>query len=176
MLIFSQLVRCIVLELLLTNKLKNKSKLKQYIVMKTVNKNNIWFPGLWDNLLFDNKLDVFNNNYETFSIPAVNIIENFPNFVVELAVPGLKKEDFTIEVEEDTLKIASKKVEEKKEESNDSQFRRREFNYQTFERSFKLPENIKVEDIQANYENGILRVTLPKMEEKKALKKMVEIS
>ncbi|QQX75626.1 MULTISPECIES: Hsp20/alpha crystallin family protein [Aequorivita] len=144
--------------------------------MKTVNKNNIWFPGLWDNLLFDNKLDVFNNNYETFSIPAVNIIENFPNFVVELAVPGLKKEDFTIEVEEDTLKIASKKVEEKKEESNDSQFRRREFNYQTFERSFKLPENIKVEDIQANYENGILRVTLPKMEEKKALKKMVEIS
>ena len=175
MLIFSQLVRCILLELLLTNKFKNKSKLKQYIVMKTVNKNSIWFPGLLDNLLFDNKLDVFNNNYETFSIPAVNIIENFPNFVVELAVPGLKKEDFTIEVEEDTLKIASKKGEEK-EESNDSQFRRREFNYQTFERSFKLPENIKVEDIQANYENGILRVTLPTMVEKKALKKMVEIS
>tara|TARA_R110000822_G_scaffold309011_1_gene437742 strand:+ start:48 stop:482 length:435 start_codon:yes stop_codon:yes gene_type:complete len=144
--------------------------------MKTVNKNSIWLPGLLDNLLFDNKLDVFNNNYETFSIPAVNITENFPNFVVELAVPGLKKEDFTIEVEEDTLKIASKKVEEKKEESSSSQIRRREFNFQSFERSFKLPENIKTEDIQANYENGILRVTLPKMEEKKALKKMVEIS
>ncbi|HNP67418.1 MAG TPA: Hsp20/alpha crystallin family protein [Aequorivita sp.] len=144
--------------------------------MKTVNKNSIWLPGLLDNLLFDNKLDVFNNNYETFSIPAVNITENFPNFVVELAVPGLKKEDFTIEVEEDTLKIASKKVEEKKEESSNSQIRRREFNFQSFERSFKLPENIKTEDIQANYENGILRVTLPKMEEKKALKKMVEIS
>ncbi|MBG44075.1 MAG: hypothetical protein CL530_08905 [Aequorivita sp.] len=143
--------------------------------MKTVNKNSIWLPGLLDNLLFDNKLDVFNNNYETFSIPAVNIIENFPNFVVELAVPGLQKEDFTIEVEEDTLKIASKKVEEKKDENSDSQVRRREFNYQSFERSFKLPENIKTEDIQANYENGILKITLPK-EEKKALKKMVEIS
>lgn len=142
--------------------------------MKTVNKNSVWLPGLLDNLFFENRLDAL-NNYETFSIPAINIIENFPNFVVELAAPGLQKEDFTIEVEEDTLKIASKKVEEKKEET-DSQFKRREFNYKSFERSFKLPENIKTEDIQANYENGVLRVTLPKMEEKKALKKMVEIS
>ncbi|MAB56282.1 MAG: hypothetical protein CL524_01905 [Aequorivita sp.] len=143
--------------------------------MKTVNKNSIWLPGLLDNQLFDNKLDVLNNNYETFSIPAVNIIENFPNFVVELAVPGLQKEDFSIEVEEDTLKISSKKAKEQTEENNDSRFRKREFNYQSFERSFKLPENIKTEDIQANYENGILKITLPK-EEKKALKKMVEIS
>ena len=143
--------------------------------MKTVNKNSIWLPGLLDNLLFDNKLDVLNNNYETFSIPAVNIIENFPNFVVELAVPGLQKEDFSIEVEEDTLKISSKKAKEQTEENNDSRFRKREFNYQSFERSFKLPENIKTEDIQANYENGILKITLPK-EEKKALKKMVEMS
>jgi len=142
--------------------------------MKTVNKNSIWLPGLLDNLFLENRVDAL-NNYETFSIPAVNIIENFPNFVVELAVPGLEKENFTIEVEEDTLKIASKKVEEKIEET-DSRFRRREFNFKSFERSFKLPENIKTEDIQANYENGILRVTLPKMEEKKALKKMVEIS
>ncbi|SRX75637.1 Hsp20/alpha crystallin family protein [Aequorivita antarctica] len=144
--------------------------------MKTVNKNSIWLPGLLDNFLFDNKLDVFNHNYETFSIPTVNIIENLPSFVVELAAPGLQKEDFTIEVEEDTLKIASKKAEVKKEETGDSHYRRREFNYKSFERSFKLPEYIKTEDIQANYENGILRVTLPKMEEKKALKKMVEIS
>ena len=144
--------------------------------MKTVNKNSIWLPGLLDSFLFDNKLDVLHNNYETFSIPAVNIIENLPNFVVELAAPGLQKEDFTIEVEEDTLKIASTKVEEKKEENDDSRFRTREFNYTSFERSFKLPENIQVDNIQANYENGILKVTLPKMEEKKALKKMVEIS
>lgn len=142
--------------------------------MKTVNKNSIWLPGLLDNLILENRLDTL-NNYETFSTPAVNIIENFPNFVVELAVPGLAKENFTVEVEEDTLKIASKQVEEKKDET-DSHFRRREFNYKNFERSFKIPENIKTEEIQANYENGVLRVTLPKMEEKKAFKKMVEIS
>lgn len=142
--------------------------------MKTVNKNSIWLPGILDNLFLENRLDAL-NNYETFSTPAINIIENFPNFVVELAAPGLQKEDFTIEVEEDTLKIASKKVEEKKEEV-DARFKRREFNYKSFNRSFKLPENIKTEDIQANYENGVLRVTLPKMEEKKAFKKMVEIS
>lgn len=142
--------------------------------MKTVNKNSIWLPGLLDNLFMENRIDAL-NNYETFSIPAINIIENLPNFVVELAAPGLQKEDFTIEVEEGTLKIASK-IEEKKEESNDSNFKRREFNYKSFERTFKFPEDIKVEDIQANYENGILRVTLPKMEEKKALKRMVEIS
>ncbi len=148
--------------------------------MKTVNKNSIWLPGLLDNLFLENQLDAL-NNYETFSIPAINIIENLPNFVVELAAPGLKKEDFTIEVEEDTLKIASKRVEEKKsqekkEEISDSRFIKREFDYKSFERSFKLPENIQIEDVQANYENGVLRVTLPKMEEKKVLKKMVEIS
>ncbi len=143
--------------------------------MKTVNKNNVWLPELLENLFFENRLDAL-NNYETFSIPAVNIIENLPNFVVELAAPGLEKKDFTIEIEEDTLKIASKKVEEKKQESNDSKFLKREFNYSSFERNFKLPENIQAENIEANYENGVLRVTLPKMEEKKVLKKMVEIS
>lgn len=143
--------------------------------MKTINRNGVWLPSLLDNLFLDSKLDAL-NNYETFSIPAVNILENLPNFVVELAVPGLNKEDFSIEVEEDTLKIASKKVEEKKEESTEPLYKRKEFNYKSFTRSFKLPENIKTEEIQANYENGVLRVTLPKMEEKKAFKKMVEIS
>lgn len=142
--------------------------------MKTVNKNSIWLPGILDNLIIENRLDAL-NNYETFSTPAINIIENFPNFVVELAAPGLQKDNFSIEVEEDRLKISTKKVSEK-EEKDTSKFVKREFNYKTFKRSFKLPENIKIEDIQATYENGILRVNLPKMEEKKALKKMVEIS
>lgn len=144
--------------------------------MKTVNKNSIWLPGILDNFIFENKLDAFNHNYEIFSIPAINIIENLPNFVVELAAPGLRKTDFNIEVEEDRLIISSKKVEENTEENKDFHFIKREFNYQSFERSFMLPENINTEDIQANYENGVLRVTLPKMEEKKAFKKMVEIS
>ncbi len=143
--------------------------------MKTVNRNSIWLPSILDNLFLDNRVDAL-NNYETFSIPAINIVENLPNFVIELAAPGLQKENFTIEAEDDTLTIAAKKVVEKNEESSDSKFMKREFNYSSFERNFKLPENIKTEEIQASYENGILRVTLPKVEEKKVLKKMVEIS
>lgn len=142
--------------------------------MKTVSKNSIWLPALFEDLFLDNKIDAL-NNYETFSIPAVNIIENLTKFAIEIAAPGLKKEDFSIEVEEDTLKISSKRASEK-EEDTDSTFRKREFNYESFERSFKLPENIEIDNIQANYEDGVLKVTLPKMEEKKALKKMVEIS
>src|SRR5690606_32732412 len=147
--------------------------------MKTVNNNNMWLPNLLDNIFLENRLDRL-NNYETFSNPAVNIIENLSNFVIELAAPGLHKENFSIEVEEDTLKIAYKKVKESQEQEqkndNSVQYKRREFNFGSFEKSFKLPENVKVEDILANYEDGVLKVTLPKMEEKKVLKRMVEIS
>lgn len=141
--------------------------------MKTVNNNSIWIPALFEDLFTQNKLDSF-NNYEIFSTPAVNIIESLSNFVVELAAPGFDKKDFQIEVEEDTLMISSKK--ESVEEKEDSQFVKREFNYESFERSFKLPEDIQTDEILANYENGVLRVTLPKMEKKKELKRMVEIS
>ena len=147
--------------------------------MKTVNNNNMWLPNLLDNIFLENRLDRL-NNYETFSNPAVNIIENLSNFVIELAAPGLHKENFSIEVEEDTLKIAYKEVKEsqEQEQKNDNavQYKRREFNFGSFEKSFKLPENVRVEDILANYEDGVLKVTLPKMEEKKVLKRMVEIS
>ncbi|WP_313114544.1 Hsp20/alpha crystallin family protein [Aequorivita sediminis] len=147
--------------------------------MKTVNNNNMWLPNLLDNIFLENRLDRL-NNYETFSNPAVNIIENLSNFVVELASPGLHKENFSIEVEEDTLKIGYKEVKEsqEREQKNDNavQYKRREFYFGSFEKSFKLPENVKVEDILANYEDGVLIVTLPKMEEKKVLKRMVEIS
>lgn len=149
--------------------------------MKTVNRDNVWFPSIFENLLFDNKLDVLDvpKNWETFSNPAVNIIENLPSFVIELAAPGMHKENFSIEVEKDTLKISAKSVLDEKtdsKENEDSQFRVREFNYKEFTRSFKLPENINAEDIHANYTNGILSITVPKVEEKKELKKMVEIS
>lgn len=145
--------------------------------MKTVNRDNIWFPSILEDLFFENKIDV-PNKFKTFSTPAVNISENLSNFVIEVAAPGLKKEDFSIEIEEETLKISAKQAseQEKKDESDDSQYQKREFNYEEFSRSFKLPENIKSEDIEATYNEGILKVSLPKMEEKKALKRMVEIS
>ncbi len=144
--------------------------------MRTIKRNLDWFPSLLENLIVENKLDAF--NYETFSNPAVNIKDNFTNFVVELAVPGFKKDDFSIEVKEDTLKIASKAVSDDESGSNEetTKFTRREFNFKQFERTFKLPESVNVDDILANYESGILHIILPKKEEKKQLKRMVEIS
>lgn len=153
--------------------------------MKTVN-NNVWLPQLWESLFFDSKIDLPNNS-ERFNVPAVNIVENSDNFVLELAAPGLEKENFSIEVEKDVLKISAEQVsdevstnldensEENKEADVQVKFRKREFNFSKFTRSFKLPETINSDEIQANYINGVLKITLPKVEEK-VLKKMVEIS
>jgi len=145
--------------------------------MKTMNKENLWLPAILEDIFFDNKIDV-PNKFKTFSIPAVNISENLINFAVELAAPGLKKEDFSIEIDEETLTVSVKQASEaeEKEENNDSRYQRREFNYREFKRSFKMPENVKSEDVKATYTDGILKITLPKKEEEKALKRMVEIS
>lgn len=143
--------------------------------MKTVRKNNLWLPALFDDLFLDNRLDVM-NNYETFNVPALNIIENSTTFVIEIAAPGFDKKDFEIEVQEDMLKISSKKTVETEEKNDGSRYIKREFNYRKFEQSFKLPKEVRKDEILANYESGVLKITLPKMEQENAFKKMVEIS
>ena len=144
--------------------------------MKVVKRNNPWFPSIFDDFFTLNSLDV--PNYENFSMPAVNIQENLTNFVVELAAPGLKKEEFAIEVEENVLKISSEKSvsDQQTSEENGTKYTRKEFSFSNFSRSFTLPETIEVEAIEASYEDGVLKINLPKKAEEKALKKMVEIS
>jgi HSP20 family protein len=118
-----------------------------------------------------------NKHYETFSKPAVNIRENFSNFALELAVPGMGKEDFSIELEKDVLTINAKKSSTQETELEQGEkYTRVEFNYGEFSRSFRLPESVEQKEIQANYENGILSITLPKKEAEKDIKRMVEIS
>ena len=141
--------------------------------MKIVNRNTGWLPSILDDLLVENRLDV--SNYENFSTPKVNISENFTNFVVALAVPGHRKEDFQIEVEEKTLKVSVINATEEQTEEN-TKYTLKEFNSTNFSRSFKLPKTVNTEDINASYTNGILEITLPKFEEEKQLKRMVEIS
>lgn len=143
--------------------------------MKLVNKNSM-FPLLWDSLFTENRLDV--NNYETFNIPLVNIKENTSNFVLEVLVPGFKKEDIIIEVEENVLNLTSREAKEVEsiENSNENTYRKQEFTLQPIKRSFKLSESINQELIKAKFENGILFIDLPKKEEVKVHKKMVEIS
>lgn len=108
------------------------------------------------------------------TIPAVNVKETEKEFLLEVAAPGMKKDDFKLEVKEGMLYISAEtKMEKEEKEEN---FTRREFSYTTFSRSFWLPENVKSTDIKAAYKDGILNITLPKIKvEKKAPAKLIEI-
>jgi HSP20 family protein len=95
-------------------------------------------------------------------IPSVNILENDKDFKIEMAAPGLDKKDFKIEVEKGILSISvEKKMESKEEKEN---YTRKEYSFQSFNRTFRLPENSIPDKVDAKYENGILRLTLPKKE------------
>jgi len=97
------------------------------------------------------------------NVPAVNITEQKDNYLVSLAVPGMKKEDFKIDVDGNMLTISSEKQESKEEQ--DKKFTRREYSYSSFSRSFTLPEEINKEKIEARYEDGVLKISLPRKEE-----------
>lgn len=101
------------------------------------------------------------------TVPPVNIIENENNYVLSLAVPGLKKEDFKIALDGLILTI-SNETEENREEVEEK-FSRREYNFYSFSRSFTLPEDVKPELIEAKYENGLLMIMLPRKEEVKQM-------
>lgn len=99
---------------------------------------------------------------EHMEVPLVNVVEHAKEFVIEMAAPGKKRDDFKVEVEDGYLKISSEKEEEKEE--NKPNFRRKEFSYDFFSRSLLLPKNSQPENLTAKYENGILRLHLPKKE------------
>ncbi len=107
-------------------------------------------------------------------IPAVNIKEEKDKFTLEMAAPGMKKDDFQINLDNYQLTISSEKKEEKKEK--DDNYTRREFVYSSFSRSFTLPKSIDIEKIKADYKNGILSILLPKKEEEAKLTKQIKIS
>ena len=108
-------------------------------------------------------------------VPSVNIKEKEAAFEVELAAPGMDKKDFKIQLDDNTLTISAEKQEERNEETE--KFTRREFRYDSFMRSFELPNTVNADSIDARYQNGILRLTLPKKEEaKQKSKKQIAIS
>lgn len=108
--------------------------------------------------------------------PRVNIIEHINNFEIELAAPGLKKSDFNISLENNSLKISVSKKEEQSEDTENRKYRRREYSFVSFERSFFLPEGVDATKIDATYEDGILSICLPKVEIKKPESKTITIS
>jgi HSP20 family protein len=118
-----------------------------------------------------------NNNYSTTlsTLPSVNIKEDPQNFEVEVAAPGMEKQDFQITLEGNLLTISSSK--KNQTEEKDDSYTRREFSYQSFQRSFELAKDVVDEDrIEAKYENGVLRLTIPKTEDaKKQAPRLIEI-
>jgi HSP20 family protein len=116
--------------------------------------------------LFNDYFDgMLTSDFRRTSTPAVNIIENDENFTLEIAAPGLKKEDFKINVDNDLLTISAERKNELNEKN--SRYTRKEFSYISFSRSFNLPEMVNADSINANYENGVMTLTLPKKEESK---------
>lgn len=135
------------------------------------------FPVVFDKLLQDfvntGFSELTKNNFAT-TRPAANVKETESGFQIDLAIPGLKKEDIDINIDELLLTISGKTTSE--EEVKEEKYTRQEFNYTAFSRSFTLNENIDIDNISAAHNNGVLSVILPKKEEVKQEKKVIEIA
>lgn len=141
--------------------------------MNLIRKQNPFFPSLVDEL-FNQERRVRTSSISS-TTPAVNIIEKDIQFMIELAAPGKKKEDFEIEIEDGILSISSSNKEDNTSEKET--FTRQEFSYNSFRRSFTIPESVDVSSIEATYNEGVLLIKLLKLEE--ALpqpKKLITIS
>lgn len=122
------------------------------------NNNNV-FPSLINEFFNDD----FGMNFinRSHSVPSVNSLENNDSFEIDLAVPGMKKEDFSIELNDKVLVISS----ESSNNIENDKMRLNEFNFSSFQRSFSVPDSVDQDKIKANYKNGILKIKLPKRKE-----------
>ena len=136
-----------------------------------INKNQPSFNSLFDG--FFNDFPAAAGKDWNAAVPPVNVTETPEAYHLELSVPGKNKEDFKVNIENGLLTISFEKKEEVKNEGVKSI--RKEFSYQSFKRSFSLDEKIDAENIQAKYENGLLKFSLPKKEQIKAATKQIEI-
>ena len=127
---------------------------------------------------FFNADNFFDNNWlRNFDkeFPAVNIAENEQNYSLEVIVPGFKKEDFQVKVDDDILTISAETKSENNEEDKKKEYTRREYNFRSFTRSFRLPDNVKDDDINASYKDGVLHLSLPKSETQVKATKQISI-
>lgn len=127
------------------------------------------FPSLFNRFFEGDMMDWSNTNFAgtNSTLPAVNIRENSDEYLIEVAAPGMSKDQFKLNYDNGRLTISSEKKEEKTNKS-DEKYTRREFSYMSFQRSFTIPENVVSGDkIKASYTDGILRIEIPKREEVK---------
>jgi len=125
--------------------------------------NRSYVPAYWDDFFNDNFFNQLNSKNSNENRPAVNVAENDGGYTIEVAAPGIDRKAFNLEIENDVLTISTEKKDSKEEQKQN--YLRREFNYQSFKRSFQLPETIDQEQINASHDAGILTLILPKKEE-----------
>ena len=141
--------------------------------MMPVRRTQSWLPSIFNDF-FDNDWMVKANA----TAPAINVLETEKEYKVELAAPGMTKDDFNVRIDEDNnLVMSMEKKTENKEEKKDGRYLRREFSYSKFQQTMILPDNVDKEKIAAQVENGVLNINLPKFsaEEKQKNKKSIEV-
>ena len=135
---------------------------------KAMTKQGSSWPALfdtgWMDKFFNAPIDGFFNLGKVMNVPAVNVSETAKDYKLVMAVPGMEKKDFKLDCDDDLLTISAEKEIDQKEEHG--RFNRREYNYNSWSRSFTLPENCNAGGIQAEYLNGELKITIPKKEVK----------
>jgi HSP20 family protein len=130
-----------------------------------IKRNGFTFPSMVNDLLDTNDMNFgsdFLNWPVTKNMPSVNVTENPKEYKIDVAAPGLERKDFKVEEENGTLYISTEKQEENEEKTKN--WIRKEFSFNQFVRSFQLPENVVSDKIDAKYENGVLKIVLPKKE------------
>lgn len=143
--------------------------------MTLVKVNNRPFGNLFNDLLNDFPVAARSFGQELFAFPQTNIHETPEAYHLELSAPGRSKEDFKIQVEQGLLTVSFEKKEETTK-TDEYKTIRREFEYKSFKRSFSVDDKIDVDGIQAKYENGVLKLLLPKKEESKPSTKQINIA
>jgi HSP20 family protein len=147
--------------------------------MSTLTKSSSNRGGLWQNPIdrfFRNDfMDLLSKDVQ-LTVPSINISEGKNNYKIEMAAPGLKKDDINIDVDGGMITISCEKESEStngngKNSDNENTYTRREYNYSSFSRSFTIPDNANTEKMSAKYSDGILHLTIPKMQETERNKK-----
>lgn len=130
-------------------------------MLPTIRRTQNWLPGVFNDFFGNEWVEKTNS-----SSPSINILENEKEFIVEVAAPGMTKEDFTVKIDDDNnLVIAVEKKVESEEHDEDTCYLRREFSYSHFQRRMILPDTVDRDKIGAKAENGILTISIPKREE-----------
>ena len=143
------------------------------MIMMPMMRSNNWIPAVFN--------DLFNTEFlpkVSATAPAINVKESDKAYTVELAAPGMKKEDFNVHInDEGNLVVKMENKNEAKEEDKTTRYLRREFSYSKFEQTLILPDDVKKDAISAKVENGVLTVELPKLvEEKVKLSRQIDIA